>query len=62
MCINSAQDEEDEDIYLEYKAKQADEVLNPELPKISSQVPCCWFCHANIVMLFNVNDPNVNVR
>ena len=33
MCINSAQDEEDEDIYLEYKAKQADEVLNPKLPK-----------------------------
>ena len=49
MYINSAQDEEDEDVYLEYTfvesikqatwgsifslAKQADEVLSPKLPK-----------------------------
>ena len=34
MYINSAQDEEDEDVFRIFSlAKQADEVLNPKLPK-----------------------------
>ena len=58
MYINSAQDEEDEDVFRIFSlAKQADEVLNPKLPKSPHR-----YLAVDFVLLFNVNVPNVNVR